>query len=517
MRDAVGFDALETWAEANRASLVRAALELGSPMISKPNIWEDVQEIEISVEKQQPQLCVSQRGDLMTELAKQIANVVQFPVNTVFLHGLGVVASVLTKSFKIKYGFSDIPANLYVVTAQPPSTGKSAVNGKLYAPVFKAYDKLNESTSAERAQLKREIARLKKELDKEKSRDGGFEEIMDKIADKQARLSQIPEWEGTITDTTIEAAEMVAREQQGMFNIISAEAESINVIVGAVYGDDKGGKKSNQGLVLNAWDGEYVNTKRVGRKGYRGHVRATISVIAQEDSIDTLLAAGASGRGLTERFLMLNEKSLLGERDMFKPYRFDKSLYKRYESLIYNIVMEDEVLLHFDDDADDMIKAYLHSNEDEMREDGKYSNALLTGFMGKADKHIRKIAAVLHCIDEWQDGGRRSNAINGDYATWAIGIFDELAKTFISASDGMGYVGQKSEIEKIRSIICEYAERGKFRTTMSSIRDRVKNSKPFKGSRNLQKKLREEVLPILEHHNYCIVDGANIYINPRLK
>ena len=207
---------------------------------------------------------------------------------------------------------------------------------------------------------------------------------------------------------------MVCRDQDGMFSIVSAEAESINVITGAVYGDE-GKSKSNIGLILNAWDGEYVNTRRVGRKGYSGHARASISVIAQDDSIDTILSAASSGRGLTERFLLLCEKSKLGERDMNRKYRFDKSLFSRYESMIENVIREESVMLHFTDTAEDYINAYKTKIEPELGDDGMYSNSLITGFMGKADKHVRKIAAVLHVAEYWQDGGTRTDAIHEEY------------------------------------------------------------------------------------------------------
>ncbi len=508
---------VERYADEHGCSLSKAACCMGSPLVNRREVWRDPLEIEEAFERPVPQIAVSQRGDILTEVAKQIAGVIQFPVNTAFSHTLGCVASAMTKAFSIEYGFDTIPCNLYIITAQPPSTGKSGVNGKLYGPIFRAYEKLNEETEVERMQLRKEIARLEKELDKENSNEGPIDEVADKILEKRDRLKEIPEWEGTLTDATIEAAEMVAGEQDGMFSIISAEAESINVVAGAVYGDDKGGKKANQGLLLSAWDGEYVNTKRVGRKGYRGEVRATISVIAQDDSIDTILAAGASGRGLTERFLLLYEKSMLGKRDVFKKYSFDKSLYNRYESMIENIIREDDVKLHFDANADNLIKSYLAKIEPELGDDGLYSNALLTGFMGKADKHIRKLASVLHVAEFWQDGGSRSNAIGEDCTIWAIGIFEEFAKTFISTSDNLGYVGSKSELNKIRQVVSELAERGKFKITVSAMRDRIKNVKPFKGSRNLTKKLKEEVLPILEQSHYIATDGITIYINPRLK
>lgn len=512
----VGLDTVLEYAESNSILAHHAAAAIGSPMISKVTIWPKVDEIELSFDNPVPQIAVSQRGDLLTELCKSLSGMIQFPVNTAYLHALGVVASACTKSFWIEYGFGEIPCNLYIITAQPPSTGKSAINGKLYAPIARAYKKINSETATEREKISREIAKLEKELSKD-TEGVDVDEILDRIERKKERLEQIPEWDGTITDATIEGAEMAAREQGGMFNIISAEAESINVIAGAVYGDEKGGKKANQGLILSAWDGEYVNTKRVGRKGFNGRPRSTISVIAQDDSIDTILAAGASGRGLTERFLLLYEKSMLGDRDHFKKSRFDKSIFSRYESLIENILREKEIRLHFNDDADTAIKCYLSKIEPELRDSGLYSNALLTGFMGKADKHIRKLSAVLHVADQWQDGADKSNAITDDYAYWAISIFEELAKTFINASDNLGYVGRRSEIEKIKYVVIGMAEKGKLKTSISSLRDKVKNIKPFKGSRNLSAKLKDEILPILESHNYLIVNGAEIYINPRLK
>jgi hypothetical protein len=302
-----------------------------------------------------------------------------------------------------------------------------------------------------------------------------------------------------------------------MFNIISAEAESVNVIVGAVYGDDKGGKKANQGLILSAWGGEYVNTKRVGRKGYRGVVKASISVIAQDDSIDTILASGASGRGLTERFLIFSEPSYLGNRDHFTVHKFNYSLYRRYENMISNIINTSETYLHLSPEAEEDLQFFKAQIEPDMKEDGIYSNALLTGLIGKADIQVRKLSSVLHCVEHWIDGGSRSNVIEKKSVLWAILLFKQLSKTFVNASDNMGYVGKRSEIDKIRQVISDSAERGKTKINFSSLRDKVKNVKPFKGSRNLSKKLREEILPILENNHYLIVDGHDIHINPRLK
>lgn len=494
-----------------------AAVHVQSPHINKPSLWPEPKDASEAKKIESPDICVSQRGDLMTELARGIDGYLQFPASTIFLHGLGCVASAMTKSFKIEYGFSSLPVCLYVITAQPPSTGKSEVNRRLFTPILKAYKALNEVHEKERGQLQREIKRKERELENlsKKSDKYDEEEIIDQIEQKQARLNEIPKWSPAVTNSTIEAIDAGLDNNDGMFNIVSAEAEAVNVVVGSVYGD--GQNKSNVELLLKAWDGEWYSSDRVSRNGYTGEVRASISVIAQDDTIDTLLAAGASGRGLTERFLMLSEKSNLGDRDHYKKYNFNTTMYHRYEQLVANIINEKDVTLNFSQAAEDVLRGYKQKLEPTMREDGENSHNLVTGFIGKADKQVRKIAAVLHVIDQWQDGADRNKTISDDYVYWAMSIFDELSKTFINSADYMGYVGANSEVNKMIEVIQGMASRGKLKANVQAIRDLVKNKKPFKGSRNLTRKLKEEVLPKLEELNYCVVDGQAIYINPRLK
>lgn len=510
-------DDVLTYASDNNLPNHIAAVHVQSPHITKPSLWPDVKDASEAKKIESPDICVSQRGDLMTELARGIDGYLQFPASTIFLHGIGCVASAMTKAFKIEYGFSSLPVCLYVITAQPPSTGKSEVNRRLFTPILKAYKALNEVHEKERGQLQREIKRKERELENLSKKADKYdeEEIIDQIDKKQARLNEIPKWSPAVTNSTIEAIDAGLDNNDGMFNIVSAEAEAVNVVVGSVYGD--GQNKSNVELLLKAWDGEWYASDRVSRNGYTGEVRASISVIAQDDTIDTLLAAGASGRGLTERFLMLSEKSMLGERDHYKRYSFDSSMYHRYEQLVANIVNEKDVTLNFSQDAENVLRDYKQKLEPTMREDGENSHNLTTGFIGKADKQVRKIAAVLHVIDQWQDGADRSKTISDDYVYWAMSIFDELSKTFINSADYMGYVGAKSEVNKLIEVIQNIASRGKLKTNVQSIRDLIKNKKPFKGSRNLTRKMKEEVLPKLEELNYCVVDGQTIYINPRLK
>lgn len=466
-------------------------------------------------------LVSSERGDLLTEFAKEIGRVIQFPPSTVFLHGLGVVASAMTKSFKYQYkdkqGKKPKPINLYVVTAQPPSTGKSGANEFLSDPVIEAYDELNESTQRERARLSYKLNKAQNGLKNPKLDENDVDDKLMEIHRLEKRLAEIPHYNYFIDDTTIEAAEMVASEQGGMFNIISAEAESINVVTGVVYGGDDGGsKKANFNLLLKAWDGEKASSKRRSRDGFTGNVRASIAVIAQYDSVDTILAAGASGRGLAERFLLLSEPNLLGKRKHGDDLDFNMRLLKTYEGLIKNIVMEDEVVFTFDSLAKSQINVLRRKIEKEMGEGGRYDSNMIIGFVGKADKQIYKIACVLHAIDTWTDGGSRDTVVSFDAVSRAVVMFESLSNAYVNAADVMGHTGTTSEIKKAIERLTDYKSKGKKKVSIESFFQNNKSTKPFKGVMNLRKKLTDNIFPTLQDLGYCVISQGMVFINPKL-
>jgi len=515
----VGIDDVYDYASSNNCLTHIAAAKLGSPLITKVEIWPETIDFAEAKKIDSPNLCCSQRGDLITELSKQIDGYLQFPSSTIFLHGIGCVSSAMTKAFKVagRGGFDFITPSLYVITAQPPSTGKSEVNSKFFTPILKAYKRINELHERERGQLKREIKRLEKQIDNLKPSEANEHqdiELNDKLELKEKRLREIPMWKAALTNVTVETLDEMALNNDGMFNIISAEAEAVNVVVGGVYGDGK--NKANVEILLKGWCGEYYASQRIGRAGYTGEARGSIVVIAQDDTIDSLLASGSSGRGLPERFLLLSEKSKLGYRDHNIKYSFDKSIYARYEQLIDNIISEENVQLTFSKDAEQALANYKTKLEPTMRDGGINSHNLPTGFIGKTDRQIRKISSVLHVIDQWQDGADKSRTITDDYVFWAMSIFEELSKTFINSADYMGYVGSNSEVQKVIEIISNSASKGKIKISISFIRDRVKNGAPFKGSRDVTQRIKESLI-VAESLNYCVVSGSTIHINPRLK
>lgn len=508
---------VETYATDNNITIYQAAANLNSPIVKAESHWPQPRQLDdLEVVKSGGQDLMKGANNLVKELCTSISETIKFPVNTAYLHAIGCVASAMTKSFTFKYGHENKAVNLYIVSAQPPSTGKSGVNSILSDPIMDAYSEINKANKKTRRKAQRDVSSAEKELAKGKLDNYEEIEVMDRLEAAEKVLRDTPEWIPIVSDTTIEAAEDLAGTQTGMFNIISAESESVNVITGGVYGDDFS-KASNFGLLLNAWDNERVSTARITRKGHNGYVRASISVIAQDQSVETILRAGSSGRGLAERFLLLAEPNMLGKRDFNVTEPLREDLYAQYKSLISNIIHEKFISLKIESAGLNQISAFRQGIEKEMSDSGKFSNNLLTGFMGKADKQIIKLACVLHVIDAWQDGGSRSVTVKDDHVISAISLFIELAKTYIAAADYMGFVGDKSEMIKATDYIEKKAQKGTLKLRVRQMANDLKNVKPFKGTRHMTDKIRKTILPKLEELSYCTVANDQIYINPRLK
>lgn len=450
--------------------------------------------------------------DLLSDLSRSISQTIQFPENTIFAHGLGVVASAMSKSFRFEYGNSDKPVNLYVVTAQPPSTGKSGVNEILSEPVHEAFETVNKTAAVEQKKIKIRLASAKAQMKKAETKEQQFA-IEDEITDLYKQHDKHTVYTYALDDATPEATAKIALSQKGLFNIISAEADAINVILGGVYSD----KKANYGIFLKGWDAERHHVARSGQETMSGRVVGNIAVIAQDESIKTILEAGESGRGISERFLIVREKTFLGSRTFGKTKPLNSLLTAEYGRMIFNIVREKAITFKFSDEASTLINRYREQLEPEMGDHGLYSNNMMRGFIGKADKQIMKIASILHCIENWRDGGAKSCEIQDTTVKIAMKIFKAIVSAYTSAADELGFTGADSEYKKVEEKIIAYAEKGKHTVTVSQLRSNLKGIKPFTGTPQLTIKLREVLLPALEDSGICIVHKDKIYINPHLK
>lgn len=458
------------------------------------------------------QICNEVSGNLLDDFAINISNSIQFPLNTCLLHGLAVVASAMSRQFRYEYHGSESPVNLYVVTAQPPSTGKSGVNEYFSVPVRIAYEDVNTENKKKRSNLERRLEGVKSELKKAVNENQAMALTAD-VEKLESEIAKYPHYTYATDDATPEALSNMAFKQGGLFNIVSAESDAINVMLGNVYSD----RKANHGIFLKGWDGEWMSVQRVTRDSVSGPVFGSLAVIAQDESINSILAAGLSGRGISERILMIREQNVLGKRDHTRYYPVDPVLKSEYAKLVHNLVKADKTVFSFTEDAMEMLRAIRTRIEKDLADGGRYSHNMLRGAMGKADKQILKLACVIHAVEHFHSSGDRSTVINDDTLIKAFNIFDQLSKTYIAAASSQGYAGEAAENQKLKEIFEMRASKNKFQFTVRGLRDSIKGTLPFSQIPQLTKQIKDKILPSLVNDNYCVVHKDVVYLNPKLK
>lgn len=456
-------------------------------------------------------------GGWLGEYAQSVARSIQFPPNTAFLHLLGVLSCGTAKSFRYEYYGDTAAVNLYVVTAQPSSSGKSGVHRRFSTPFQIALKEFNRVNSIEQAKVEKQIDDLEAQAKEQQKGGSDAYEVLSEIANLAEQRERLNRIEFAYDDITPEAAEAAAVRQNGLINIASAEADALNIILGDVYKGQS--SKANYGMFLKTWDMEWHSPSRVTRNTKAGYVYGSVAVIAQQTAIQSILEAGMSGRGISERMLLLSERPVMGNRDHKKYTPINKELLEKYDSLARNIINErEEVVLKLGRESVELIADFRQKIEPKLADEGEYSNAMIRGAMGKADKQIIKIACLLHIADHWHGQYPTANPkVKKEHVLLAIDIFEQLSNTYIQAAEMLGYAGEKTELHCLIEAIERRVQQRKMKMTVRQFRDSVKNLRALKNVPQITNKLKEKHIPMLERLGYLAVDGDTVYLNPKLK
>lgn len=454
------------------------------------------------------------REDALSNLAKEVAGQVQFPESSVFLHGLGCVAAAMCKSFYVNY-FGELSTNLYIATAQPPSTGKTGVSNFFTNPILSATEELNAGNAKRRREILQDIEEAEKELKASTGRDEKMN-LRDTLAELEEKLLRYPIYQMYFTDATPEALCNEASKQTGMFNIISDEAQSILTSIGLAYGDAK--KAPNNEPILKGWDNGYVSMVRITRSMPSIHIRGGIAVLAQYETVKAILSMSDRENGLTERFLFGYESHMLGNRDhtQFKPVSSETKTV--FSEIMRNIVLSEKTILSITEDTEKFILQKKNEFEPMMADGGKYSSNLMRGFVGKMDKQVLKIAASLHAIDNFQHSVTNLT-ISYETVLRAYSIYCELLKTFTKTADSEGFGGDESQVKHVANTLSGYISKGRFEVKARTLIDSIKKGKAFKSQTKITAHFHEKLMPVLQNRNICWYsekqDGF-IRINPKM-
>ena len=484
-----------------------AAMDLHTHNIKNPIYWPDVDYISSDDEVYgTPQIV--QYGGIIAEFAKAKSAEVIFPENSAFLHGLGVISGAMAYKFRYQYYSEQKAVNLYCVASQPPSTGKSSIFSFFSNPFSQVFADINKDNAKKRSRLIDEMKELK-----EAAKAG--QNVAIEIEQTAAALQEVQHISWYKDDATAESVEVTASKQNGYVNILSPESDAINVVLGKVYGDGKG--KSNHGVFLKMWDTEWHSSSRVNREGYEGELYGSVAVLAQDESIDSILRIGQeSGRGISERFLLIREQNLFGQRKSQKRVRVDKAITDNFTTMARNIVTAQKTVLTFSKKSFSMVNDLTDELDDKMSDGGEFSTNMIRGAAGKADKQVYKLASIMHVAEDWCDGGRRRTVVDDKHVKNAIAIFRELLKTYLSAADGMQISGESTETAFVGEKIQDLARARQIKFTIDFLRDKVRNRGSLKGVSGLTNKLKDVYIPELQKRGYIAEYGGWIYVNPKL-
>lgn len=500
-------------AEAEKISPLLYAIRHAGGYKNSMSFWGRPSSGEVEIEKY-PVVTLGNSKDIVGKYSANVADAVKFPRSTAYMHFLGCVASAMMGRFTVEYFDDQDQISLYIVTSQPPSTGKSAINKAAIGPIVYEVDAANEERKRERAKVRSKLDAIKDELkgDLAPQAKADLLEERAQLLDQDKKLANII---FPISDPTPEGLAKI-NNNQGNFAVISDESTGVNTLLGMSYGDSS--RKANNELVLKGWDYGHVAVARSNEENNLSFkALGCIAIIAQDESIDSILNAGSRGTGVSERFLIMRERNMLGDRDFSKRTRIDKGLKAEYFQLIHNIMTEQHVDLEVTDEAFHYLSDCRQELEPHLKDGGKYGHTMLRGVMGKFDRQVTRIAAVLHTIREWEKGGAKRRKITKRTMEEAVLIYNELAKTYISSADAAGFAGDNSELSAVSEYITGRATMGKGMVQYRALYQAMRKKPVFSGHSSMSVAIKDRVLPKLEAQNVICVDGETIYINPKLR
>lgn len=507
-------------AETQGLSPVRVAIGANGYRQSS-SFWGEVQDINTGNDRY-PVISLGNDVDVVGKLSRNIAQSVQFPASSAYMHFVGCVSAAMLGRFTVDYHGTDQPTALYVVTSQPPSTGKSAINSLAIAPMVCEVERINEQRKKERKKILAKMAGLAKEMKAEKS-GADMASLYEEKEELEEKLNKLCDIVFPVSDTTPEGLAKI-NNRQGNFAVISDEATSINSLLGLTYASSE--RKTNSELVLKAWDAGHVSIARANAENNMSFkALGCMSVIAQDETISGIMEAGSRGIGVSERFLLVREESFLGRRTFiddegdstFEPV--DSTLKAQYYQLVHNIMTEQDVSLKISKTAMRCLNRARQEMEPDLADGGKFSHTMLRGALGKMDKQVIRIASVLHVIRNWfnENGNpQKSREIELETMQEALLMFQELSKTYISAANASGHAGDDAEMSKLIDIITRHGKANKGILNVRAIYESARKVKPFLGQAGIMKRIEENLLPMLEERNYVCVINGRVFVNPSL-
>lgn len=372
------------------------------------------------------------RATELGKLAARVSHCLEFPEASALLALLAGASAAVATSYAVQYASGTaVPAGIYAVLEQPPAMQKSRLLSHAQVPYLRAMGAHN-------------------------SRVWKFNEGQKRDAPKAHRGFTV------VTDATSAGLDMrLATCAEGRFFIASAEQAAFQSLF-----PENADFATHNGLLLQGWAGEYVETIRKGRQGFSGIASGAVLVIAQPGSAQRVFSA-SNGTGLAERFFYLSEPTPLGNRTLHGE-RVTQSELAAFDTAcracvndysdrslspggVIGPAQEPERLRQLRATAEGyaLLLQARRDIEPTLGELARTGELLQVGWLGKIETHTLKVAAVLHVVECLGNGCTVPAEIPAQTIRTALEFVRVLGSHLADLLHDSGETGEVAEIDAV--------------------------------------------------------------------
>lgn len=358
--------------------------------------WPDP--IPLGAEATLPPFPVQVFPDWITDFAAEVAEDLQVPIDLPASLALGALSTLAAGRVKVNvHGRWTEHANLYLVIAMPPSTGKSPAYKAMCGPVAALeaeYQRMMrpeiDANLALVEHFQDEVKRIKQMADFNRD---ALADANRKLYEAEELPTALPKF--TVGDATPEALAKLISDNGGRMAVHSTEGGVFDLMTGR-YSD-----RANLDVYLQAWSGDRLDTARIGREANQAAEALLTMVLTVQPSVIAALAERPelAGRGLTARFMYAIPPDVLGRRDLSLRAGADDVLAKRYEGEMMALgrrllSWQVPVVLRLDQEAAEHYTDWRQGLEARRLPDGDLRP--LAEWTGKLESSVLRLAALLH-------------------------------------------------------------------------------------------------------------------------
>jgi replicative DNA helicase len=307
------------------------------------------------------------------------------------------------------------PTNLYTATIADPGERKSSTQDVMVTGLVEAERSLDVDGEADRHRLTYQRDVAEKAFEKSKVAAGRAKAgtdrdlALDLVKQEHERLVAIvvpAQPQIVFGDLTPEATAMALQDQGGKIAVVTAEGGLFGTIAGRYSGG-----QANTDVFTQGYSGEAIRVKRVGRDDVNvPRACITLGLMVQPEVVREVGSNKAlTGRGLVDRFLFCEPRSLVGHRNSRStsiPGEVKTSYDRRIKELVLNLEKHlehrgDPITLTLSDRAQETFYDVMDAMEKQMAPVGDCHE--IRGWAAKHAGRIGRIAALLHMVEGGED------------------------------------------------------------------------------------------------------------------